>query len=191
MVVRLVPLSVLAVAAVALTACGGSSSSSSSQADASTTTGGNASRAKFRQCLADQGVTLPDRTPPSSATPPPTGAPPSTGTPPGPGGGGFGAQDPKTRKAFQACAKYRPRGRGRLAGPGNGQGPNAQVFTAYLSCIKSKGLKIDASQGFRALGSLDRSDPKVTKALNACQSKLPQGPPAGGAPPANAPAGQT
>jgi hypothetical protein len=168
----------LLTAVVGLTACGGSSSSSTTASSAAAG-GDKASAVTFRQCLTDHGVS-----PRSGA--PGGGPPPSSATPPS----GGPRDDPAFRKALQACAKYRPQGQGRFGqgyGQGQGQGANPQVFAAYLSCLEAKGLKIDTSQGFRALGALDRSDPKVASALNACQSKLPQGPRPAPAPAAGAP----
>lgn len=198
-------MSVLAVAGAsfALAACG---SSSNSNSNASSTNGSasngqsgtrNADFQKFQQCLKDNGVTLPDRgnRGGSNAAPPNTGgsttAPPN-GTPPPGGGygggpGGFGGQnaDPKTQKAMQACAKYRPKGNFR-GGNGNGAPQqNIKAFTAYLTCLKDKGLDVKASDGFNALRNLKQDDPKVQAALKACQSKLPQRPqgaPSGAAP---------
>lgn len=154
------PLSVLAIAgaSVALVACGSSDSSGGgASTNASGSNGGtqNAAFEKYRQCLKDNGVTLPDRgqggppnggpggdggygPPPGAGTgtngTPPTGtngAPPSgaDGTPPsgGAGGPGFGQMDEKTQKAMQACAKLRPQGQFRGGyGGGNGNGQRPQ-----------------------------------------------------------------
>jgi hypothetical protein len=202
------PLSVLAVAGAsfALAACGSSSDSNSS---ASSTTGSGASNGqsgtrnadfqKFQQCLKDNGVTLPGRGTRggSNAAPPNTdgGQPPqggSTTAPPtgqggyGGGPGGFGGQnaDPKTQKAMQACAKYRPKGNFR-GGNGNGAPQqNIRAFTAYLTCLRDQGLDVRTSDGFNALRNLKQSDPKVQAALKSCQSKLPQRPQASSAAPA-------
>jgi hypothetical protein len=179
---------VLVAATVALAACGGSSGANSS-ANAGTTQ--NASRAKFDQCLKDQGVTPPSR-PPGGAgggngNGPPVGG--GNGQPPG-GGPGAGGGDPKFAKALQACAKYRPQGAGGGGRPGGQQ--NIQAFTPYLTCLKDQGLAVKVSDGFNALRNLKRDDPKVQAAFKACQSKLPQrpqgAPPNGNASPSTTPA---
>lgn len=204
------PLSVFAVAGAsfALAACGSSSDGNSSS---STTTTGRASSGqsgtrnadfqKFQQCLKDNGVTLPNRGQGgpggpggSNAAPPSTdgGAPPQ-GAPGGYGGGpgGFDGQsaDPKTQRAMQACAKYRPKGDFR---GGNGAPQqNIRAFTAYLTCLRDEGLDVKVSDGFNALRNLEQSDPKVQAALKSCQSKLPQRPQPSGAAPGNTAAGTT
>jgi hypothetical protein len=199
------PLSVVAVAGAsfALAACGSSSDSNSSSSTTRSASSGqsgtrNADFQKFQQCLKDNGVTLPSRgqgggsnaAPPNtdggSTTAPPNGQPPQGGGYGG-GPGGFGGQnaDPKTQKAMQACAKYRPQGTFR-GGNGNGAPQqNVRAFTAYLTCLKDKGLDVKVSDGFNALRDLKSSDPKVQAALKACQSKIPQRPQASGAAPGN------
>jgi hypothetical protein len=184
------PLSALVLvgATVALAACGGSSAGNSSAKSGTTTSGTaqtgttqTASRAKFDQCLKDQGVTPPSR--PQGGGGNGYGRPGGgNGQPPagGPGGGG----DPKLGQAMQACAKYRPQG-GR-GGPGGGAGgqQNIQAFTPYLTCLKDAGLDVKVTDGFNALRNLKRDDPKVQAAFKTCQAKLPQRPQ--GAPNANA-----
>jgi hypothetical protein len=202
------PLSALAivVASVALAACGSSSTDSSSATGATGTTGptanGKQSAAleKFRQCLKDNGVTLPDRGqsrggqggPGGGYGPPPAGTngQPSTGTdaaPPAsgiPGGTPGGADNGKFRQAMQACAKLRPQGLGnRPGGYGRGQRPQQDIkaFTPYLTCLKDQSLDVKVSDGFNALRNLKQGDAKVQAAFKACQSKLPQRPGNGGA----------
>jgi hypothetical protein len=181
------PLSALAVAgaSLALAACGSSNDNSGTGNAASGQNGGGARNAdfqKFQQCLKDNGVTLPDRGNGNGGGggygPPPTGtngAPPSGG--PGGGPGGFGGQnaDPKTQKAMQACAKYRPQRQGNGNGNGNGRPQfNIKAFTPYLTCLKDQGLDVKVSDGFNALRGLKQDDTKVQAAFKACQSKLPQ-----------------
>jgi hypothetical protein len=163
----------------ALAACGGSSNASSS-AGTGTTAGGasqTAALAKYRQCLEDQGVQLPQRRAGAGNGGPPAGAdgqPPAGTNAAPPAGGGFRG-DPKFRKAMQACAKYRPQGAFR--GPGGGA-PRQSIaaFTPYLTCLKDAGLDVKVSDGFNALRNLKRDDPKVQAALKSCQSKIPQRP---------------
>lgn len=205
------PLSVLAIAgaSIALVACGSSDSSSSGGNASTNANGGNANQnaafEKYRQCLKDNGVTLPDRGqrpngggnggggygpggPGTDGGQPPTGAdgaPPSGGDGNGGGNGGpgfFGGGQPdaKTQKAMQACAKLRPQFRGGYGNPngGNGRAPQQSIkaFTPYLTCLKDQGLDVKVSDGFNALRDLKASDPKVQAAFKACQSKLPQRP---------------
>lgn len=179
------PLSALAIAgaSIALAACG----SSSGGGAATNASGGgatqNAAFEKYRQCLKDNGVTLPDR-----------GRRPGGdgnggggyGPPPGAGGGddgpgfpGGGSPDAKTQKAMQACAKLRPQFRGGYGDPnGNGRRPQQDVkaFTPYLTCLKDQGLDVKVADGFNALRHLKASDPEVQAAFKACQAKLPQRP---------------
>jgi hypothetical protein len=188
------PSSALAVAgaSLALVACGSSDNGSSSASGASTgSSGGNATRnadfQKFQQCLKDNGVALPNRARGGS-----NAAPPNTGQPPQGGGqGGFFSRqnsDPKVAKAMQACAKYRPQGRGPGGyGKGSGNRPqtNIAAFKPYLTCLKDQGLDVKVSDGFNALRGLKASDPKVQAAFKACQSKLPQRPGGSSAAPGN------
>jgi hypothetical protein len=186
-------------ASVALAACGSSGGGGSTGASASTTTSGSGSQQtasldKFRSCLKDNGVTLPNggqggpggggngSGPPAGGTG--TNGAPGGGAPGGgaPGAGPGGANGGKFGKAMQACAKYRPQGA--QGGPGGGaggygqQGPrqNVQAFTPYLNCLKSAGLDVKVSDGFNALRNLKQDDPKVQAAFKSCQSKLPQRP---------------
>jgi hypothetical protein len=188
------PLSVLAIAgaSLALVACGSSDRSSSGGGAATNGSNGNATQnaafEKYRQCLKDNGVTLPDRGrrpngagygPPPGADggQPPTGtngAPPSgNGNGGGDGGPGFLGGDAKTQKAMQACAKLRPQPRG---GSGNRPQQDIKAFTPYLTCLKDQGLDVKVSDGFNALRDLKASDPEVQAAFKACRSKLPQRP---------------
>jgi hypothetical protein len=202
------PLSVLAIAgaSIALVACG-SSDGSSSGGNASTNASGgngtqNAAFEKYRQCLKDNGVTLPDRArrpdgdgdgygPPPGADGgrPPTG---TDGAPPsgrgGPGFFGGGRPDAKTQKAMQACAKLRPQPR---AGDGNRPRQDIKAFTPYLTCLKDQGLDVKVSDGFNALRNLKASDPKVQAAFKTCRSKLPQRPDGDGASTTASPANAT
>jgi hypothetical protein len=184
------PLSVLAIAgaSIALVACGSSDGSSSNGNASTNASGGNATQnaafEKYRQCLKDNGVTLPDRgqrpdggngdgQPPTGTN----GAPPSGGDGNGgPGILGGGQADAKTQKAMQACAKLRPQIRGGYGNGGRAPQQNVKAFTPYLTCLKDQGLDVKVSDGFNALRDLKASDPKVQAAFKACQPKLPQRP---------------
>lgn len=167
------PLSALAIAgaSIALAACGSSGDDASSGAKASTNASAgkstqNAAFEKYRQCLQDNGVTLPDR----------GQRPDGDGYGPPPGGPGLGQPDAKTQKAMQACAELRPQGRFR--GRDGGQPPQQDIkaFTPYLTCLEDHGLDVKISDGFNALRDLKASDPEVQAAFKACQAKLPQRP---------------
>ncbi len=95
--------SVLAAVTLAATGCGSSGASSTSAPSAQSSSAGNQkSLARFRQCLAQRGVSLPGPGA-GNAAPSPSGS----GPPPG------------SRKGFKACQKYAP---SQLPGLG-GQGP--------------------------------------------------------------------
>jgi hypothetical protein len=188
------PALALAGATVALAACG-SSGGGSSGGGAQAASGTAAGADKFQQCLKDNGVTRPNRPgggqggngygPPPGAGGAPGGGPGVGG---GPGAGGPGGNDPKFRKALQACAKYRPDG-ARGGGAGGGGQQDIKAFTPYLTCLKDQGLDVKVSDGFNALRNLKRDDTKVQAALKSCQSKLPQRPQ--GAPGAASPGATT
>jgi hypothetical protein len=180
----------LLLAATALVAaCGGSSGSSGATAGTGTNAaggtaagagpgGGGAQGAAFQKCLKDHGLTLPGRGAGGAGGPGYGGPGGGNGQPPngGPGGGGG---NPAFQKAMAACGKLRPQGTGQGgggAGPGGGAGQSITAFVPYLNCLKTKGLAVDVKQGFNALRSLKRDDPKVQAALTSCQSKLPQRP---------------
>jgi hypothetical protein len=182
------PLSALAIlgASAALAACGSSSTNSSSAVGATSTTGAaangkqSAAQEKFRQCLKDNGVTLPDRGQGRGGQSGPGGGygPPAGGVP---GGAPGGIDNEKFRKAMQACAKLRPQGLGNGPGgygQGRGQRPQQDIkaFTPYLTCLKGQGLDVKVADGFNALRNLKQGDAKVQAAFKACQSKLPQRP---------------
>jgi hypothetical protein len=184
------PLSVLAIAgaSVALVACGSSDDGSAGTAASTSKSGGtgtqNAAFAKYRQCLKDNGVTLPDRGGNGQGGPPPGTS--TDGTPPAgaPQGGfpGGGQADAKTQKAMQACAKLRPQGSFR-GGYGGNRAPQQDIaaFKPYLTCLQDQGLAVKVADGFNALRDLKQSDPKVQAAFKSCQSKLPQRPSGTGA----------
>jgi hypothetical protein len=177
------PLSVLAIAgaSIALVACGSSGDDSSAGAKASTNGSGtdttqNAAFEKYRQCLKDNGVTLPDRGQRPGGGYGPSPGTGTNGTPPAGGFPGGGQADAKTQKAMQACAKLRPQGQFRGGYGNGGQRPQQDIkaFTPYLTCLQGQGLDVKVSDGFNALRDLKASDPEVQAAFKACRSKLPQ-----------------
>ncbi len=171
-----------------LAACGGGGSHAGAATNSTSTTpdgrgpggGFRSALTAFRDCMASQGVTLPQRTPrstvPGETRPSFT---PGSGFPGGGGfgGGGFGARfatrpaglnvsDSKYAAAYNACKSKLP------SFNGNGGGfLNNSAFQAYFSCLKDHGVTIDANN-FR---SINRSDPKVQAAMTTCRPLLPQG----------------
>ena len=166
---------------LALTACGGGSTSTAPVATAATAATGVASAegqgdfAAYRECMAANGVVLPDRgTPPSGM---PDGAPsgmPSGAPPSGAPGGGFpgglpAGVDQETYDAAQAaCASQASQ-----MGPG-GAGPGAMDATAlaaFTTCLADHDVTVP--EGDDPLRSLDRSDPVVQSALETCAPLMP------------------
>lgn len=177
----------------ALTACaGGSSAESAASAtatspSASAAAGGAASGgpadgfAAYRDCMAQNGVTLQDFGGPQGAPPSgmptgmPSGAPPSGG-PNGPGQ--MPLPDGVDQEAFdaaqQACASVRPQFD--QGGPG---AIDQTALAAYSSCLSDNGVTVPSGpDGFR---SLDNSDPDVQAAMDTCAPLMPT---PGGATPA-------
>lgn len=171
-------ISLLALPAVLLAACGGGSAKAAT-AKTTTTTAPAGARANaaalqaFRSCLTQHGVTLP--TPPTTA-PGQTFAPrDQTGQDGGRGfgggfGGGFGAlgaiaNNPAYQAAFNACKGTLP------AGFLQRQQQRQQQFNAFISCMKDNGVTITTAQGSRGLGSIDRT----SAAYQKCSVLLPNG----------------
>ncbi len=170
---------------LALTACGGGSTSAAPVATATAAATGAASAqgqgdfAEYRQCMADNGVELPDRGTPPSGMPSglPSGMPsglPSGAPPSGAPGGGFPGGlpegvDQETYDAAQAaCADLAPQ-----LGPG-GAGPGAMDATAlaaFTTCLADHDVTV--AEGDDPLASLDRSDPTVQAALETCAPLMP------------------
>jgi hypothetical protein len=170
------------VAALALGACGGGSShsagaspsgtSSTGNANTGNGNGGNGSRlSAFRSCMASHGVTLPQRNRQANGN---NGGPPNTGNPnggSGGGGGGFanrfntpppGVDATKYQDALNACRSQLPTGGGNFG--------NGTAFQAFRSCMSDHGVTLPQNGGF---GSINRNDPKVRSALNACRALMP------------------
>ncbi|MEI6361124.1 MAG: hypothetical protein WCP95_03235 [Actinomycetes bacterium] len=177
----------------ALTACGGSASGdTASSAPAAANPGswvagsaaangpaanGAADFTAYRDCLAKNGVTLPDQ---GGAGTRPSGMPttlPSGMPPGGPGADSPGAiplpsgVDQATfDKAQTACASLRPE-----FGPGGAGGPvqiDTTAVAAFTSCLGDHDVKVADGQDW--MGQLDRTDPKVAAALKICAPLLPQ-----------------
>ncbi|SNS48357.1 hypothetical protein SAMN05216276_101077 [Streptosporangium subroseum] len=117
----------------------------------------------YAECLQKNGVSAPSARPVGdpSARPRPT-----DGSSGGPGAGRGGDEvSPERQKAMQACASLRP-----TNGSGSKGGSNNSAMQAFRTCMKDNGAEL--LQGVGAQG-LDESDPKVTKALEACGSLRP------------------
>jgi hypothetical protein len=151
------------------TGCGliGSSGASPSASSGS----GSSSFSSYLNCLRQHGVNVPTTRPTSA---------------PGGGFGGFGGNSSTFQQARQACASLRPSGG--FGGFGGGQ--FAAAFQAFRSCMSAHGEPIPSTRPTapptsppsgtdRFLNGLNPDDPKVAAALKACESKLPQFPPAG------------
>ncbi|MGW3736444.1 hypothetical protein [Streptomyces sp. NPDC005148] len=160
---RCAALSAAIVATGALLLSGCSSSSAGTSAEAAPTasaSGGTQEMDAYRQCLSEQGVTLPSGRPSGGAG--------------GGGGGGFGggqSADPEFQKASEACASLRPQG--------GGGGANASAITAFTSCMKDHGVVLpSASPGSQRnpASGLNTADAKTAEAYTACQALLPQRP---------------
>jgi hypothetical protein len=166
----LIPLTVIALAAL-VSACGSSvGSKTSSSASASAKTGGN--RAALVACLHKHGVNLP------AGGGAPGGGPPGagTGTPPGTTGGappsglpGGSAGGSKFRAAFKACGANFP---ARRQGAGSFSHQNIQK---YVTCVRQHGYQLP-NPNFSGNGSVFpanvRSNAKFQAASRACQSLL-------------------
>jgi hypothetical protein len=171
-------LSVAALMAPAISACGGGSSSDSNGSSGTSTTasggpGGFQLTDAQRSCIEGKGVTVPQG----------GGQPPSGGSPPqgAPSGGAPGGQDfQKLQQALQDCGVNVPNG---PPGGGNFNPASARKqISAYVACVRKNGYDLpqpntsgngpvfDSSQ-------VDQNDPKFKTASAKCQNLLPQGGP--------------
>ncbi len=140
--------------ALALAACGGSSGSTSSTAAASVPAsgasgpggaggGGSGRFAALRQCLAKQGITLPQR--PAGTRPPGGGGLLGGGGFRAGGGAGAFANNPKLRAAMQKCGfTGGVRGGGgfrqRLSNP-----TVVAALNTFVTCMRSNGVNLPAA----------------------------------------------
>ncbi len=174
------PAAFLVLTCAVLAACGSASNPTATSTSASNTTsaarapgGGSAA---FRQCLAKQGVTLPQ----------PTGTPPSGGGAPAlPGGGASSAQ---LRAALQKCGAAG-------GGPAGSGGPGqATALTKFAACMRSHGINLPTPNTsgsgpvFNTQG-LDTTSTAFRAAEAKCSSDLPAGFGRGGTPPGGPAAG--
>jgi hypothetical protein len=173
-----------ALSLLSLTACSSGSDASTAASTSTTATtaaattapsagGGAADVAAYRDCMAQNGVTLPDfgggqGTPPSGM---PSGGARPSGAPGGPGGQlPAGVDQGAWDAARAACADLQPTGF-----PGGPGGPaanlDASALAAYASCLSDHGVTI--ASGTDGMRQLDRSDPTVAAAMDTCAPLLP------------------
>ena len=142
---------------LAVTACSNSVAppASISTAPASAAASGAAGPpdvAAYRDCMASNGVTMPDL----QQGPPPSSLPQGI--------------DQATFDAAQtACASLAPHG-----GPGPGAGPgdiDATALAAFAGCLSDHGVTL--ASGADATRQLDRTDPTVKAAMDICAPLLP------------------
>lgn len=170
---------------VTLTACGGNSTTADSSAAAPAATPAASGAAAgppdftaYRDCMAQNGVTLPDMGQPPAGGAMPTGAPPSgmpAGAPPsgaagGPGGFALpdGVDQATFDKAQTACASLRPT-------MGGGRAParlDETAVAAFKSCMTDHEVTIPSGDNW--MTQLDRTDAKVKAAMDTCAPLLPQ-----------------
>ncbi|HUH81635.1 MAG TPA: hypothetical protein VLZ06_09950 [Solirubrobacteraceae bacterium] len=194
----------IAVAAIALAACGSSSGSNTTTNGASTTkaSGGGSSRfASLRACLAKEGITLPSG--PSNGATGSTGSTGSTGQGGFPGArGGFKLPEGVSRQKFQEALKKCGGGAGFGGGRNFNGAATKTALTKYATCMRENGVKLPAPNTsgkgpvFDTKG-IDTTSAAFKNAQKKCQSDLPAffgpgggnppgggegGPPAGGPP---------
>ncbi|MBO3748149.1 hypothetical protein J5X84_18910 [Streptosporangiaceae bacterium NEAU-GS5] len=145
-----------------LTACGQSSANTgvasvkgASSPAASASPKPSADSRAFAQCMRDNGVDMPD---------------------PGPDGG-FGdalknmdVSQPKLQKALKACRSLAPGGDIDLSDP-----KVMEALRQFAQCMRANGVDMpdpDPAAGRIAMDGINRSDPKVLKAFDACRGKL-------------------
>lgn len=158
--------------AVALYGCGSAAAKLSGTSSTST----KSSFAAYSACLKAHGVNLPANFRPRSASTP--GSVPSGSFTPGSvPSGSFprgslpsGVNATKFRAARAACQSKLPKGA--FAGRFGSGGPRGlSNLQAYESCLTSNGVTLSGT-GYRALASLNRSDPTVQAAIKTCQPLL-------------------
>jgi pyruvate/2-oxoglutarate dehydrogenase complex dihydrolipoamide acyltransferase (E2) component len=151
---------ILAVVAVLASGCGGADSEAKSGSNSANER--DAAQVKFRSCMRENGVDLPDN--------------------PGQGGGGPGRDDidrAALEKAQKACQKYQKEAFGDVSPDQREEFQDA--FAKFSSCMRKHDVDVPdpgAGGGGPPAGGgnqIDRDDPKVQAAMKACQDQLPQG----------------
>lgn len=144
--------------AVALGACGGGADAAPT--GASDANDRDTARLKLTQCLRENGVDVPD------------------GPGPGAGGGQFSDADREKRRAAidGPCKKLREAAVGEISAADRQEFQDA--FAKFAQCMRDHGVEVpDIGAGGpprAGLRGLDRDDPKVQAAREACQSTLPR-----------------
>lgn len=178
---------------VLASACGNSSTTAA--AGSTGTTAGDGNRQAYRDCLAQNGVTLPQRGNGTGGPPGTDGAgtfDPNAGSGDGrggaagagPGGGTIPGVDQATmQKAQDACKDLRPAGGNGGFGGGGGQGAaGGTAFAAYASCMQDHGVTIRGGRGGSTdttaadttpPSTVDRSSAAFKAANDACKALLP------------------
>ncbi|WP_350273903.1 hypothetical protein [Kribbella sp. HUAS MG21] len=163
---RFIWLSITGLLLAAATGCGGPTGADPGVASAEGTTGTPAPTSspsstptgtdllKFAQCMRANGVDVPDPDPAKGLT----------------GMGEIDRDDPDFKPAMTKCKQY-------LSGlGGDPSSPEYQAqLLAFAQCMRDHGADVpdpDPNGGFGGKG-LDRSDPDVKAALEACHDKLP------------------
>ena len=141
-------LAVLA-AALTLAACGGSDTSSGGAAATTSTADQDASRVRLQECLREHGVEL------------------------GPDAGDLDQE--KVNEALEACDRYRQEAFGDLSDEERQE--LQDQATELTQCLRDQGLDVPdirVGSGVGALLELDRDDPEVQEAFDACRDQLPE-----------------
>jgi hypothetical protein len=158
-------------ALLTLTGCGGDSSAEATvESTAAAAPSGAPDITAYRDCMAENGVTLPDMGAPPTAMP---SAESSAMPPGGPGAFAGGLPDGVDQATFDAaqaaCADLAP-----VAGPGGAGGPvqiDESAVAAFRSCLADNGVEV--ADGQDPMRDLDRGDPTVKAALDTCSPLLP------------------
>jgi hypothetical protein len=149
----------LVVLAVLAAGCGGSGAAAASDSSSSSDAR-DAAQVKFRSCMRDNGVNIPDS--------------------PGQGGGAVrqDVDQATLQKAQKACQKYRQQAFGNISADQRQQFRDA--FAKFASCMRQHDVDVPdppaagAGGGVVVRNRLDQNDPKVAAATKACASNLPQ-----------------
>ena len=153
---------------------GGKVAAGSTASPSSASSSSNAAFQAYRDCLAQHGVTLPQRQRNQSSQ---SGASDASGPPSDQSGGpgrGFNGQfslppgvDQSTfDAAMQACANLRPAG-------GGGGGRGGAAGAAYRSCLADHGVTVPSTSSGGPPPSIDRNDPNFASANQVCRALLP------------------
>jgi hypothetical protein len=164
----------LCAVALLLAACGddaGDGTSTASAAASGESTAANdqdAARVRLQECLREQGIDLPDDVTEGGGPPP----------------GGADIDQEKLQEAFEGPCKDEQEAALGDIGEEDQQELQDQL-TKLTDCLRGQGLDVPDIRldGGAPSGGvqLDRDDPKVREATEACQDELPAGGPGGGA----------